>query len=418
MIASARSRAGRDVVVVGAGPAGSVSALLLARAGFDVVLLDRSEFPRPKACGDCLSPGANVILQRLGLWPAVLAAQPGRLHGWQLSAAADAAFSALFAASSSTAAPVSLALERARFDAILRQAAQAAGVEVRTGVRVNKLLRGADGRVLGVTATASGRPVDIPAQLTIGTDGLRSTVARLLQAYQRPPRLRKFSLTTHVRGVSNVTSLGEMHVRGKACLGIAPVETSADPLCNVTVVLPHDEHAPAQGAHALMRSALQRFETRDLSHLIRDDVAILASGPFDWPVRRTAFDGALLAGDAAGYFDPFTGQGIYQALAGAELLGEHAAHMLLQPATRARDRRWYMQRQRALVAPARRVQHVVDFVCARPRLAARVFRALAQTPPLAARLVAVTGDMRPVRDLLSPLLLARLLAASLTNQGQ
>ena len=137
MIASARSRAGRDVVVVGAGPAGSVSALLLARAGFDVVLLDRSKFPRPKACGDCLSPGANVILQRLGLWPAVLAAQPGRLHGWQLSAADDAAFSALFAASSSTDAPVSLAIERARFDAILLQAAQAAGVDVRTGVRVN-----------------------------------------------------------------------------------------------------------------------------------------------------------------------------------------------------------------------------------------------------------------------------------------
>src|SRR5690606_19822312 len=96
----------------------------------------------------------------------------------------------------------------------------------------------------------------------------------------------------------------------------------------------------------------------------------MASGPFDVPVRNVAFDGVALVGDAAGYFDPFTGQGIHQALAGAEQLARIAARALRQPGcvSRARLAGW-AEAHAALTLGARRVQWLIEHVLARPALA-------------------------------------------------
>ena len=363
--------------------------MLLARAGQDVMLLEQHTFPRAKPCGDCISPGANTILERLGLLDAVLDAAPARLNGWQLAAGGSARFGSDFGDN-----VVSLAIERSRFDAILLDAARAAGVEVHTSARVTDLIRTADG-IRGVRASIGERARHIHAELTIGADGLRSRIARRLSAYQRLPEIRKVSLTAHVRGVPDVRTTGEMHVAAGMCLGIGPLEDSSDPLCNVTVVLQtaSGEPEPAPGGTRrtrMMRNALSAFPHRDLSGLITDDVVVLASGPFDWPVRRTVYNGAVLVGDAAGYYDPFTGQGIYQAIAGAEMLAQQIVNG---------DLNGYAKRHRDLVAPARRVQRGIEFVCARPLLANAAFRALAHSPRTAKRLVQVTGDLRPARDL-------------------
>lgn len=389
-----------DAVIVGGGPAGSTTAMLLARSGFSVVLIERRAFPRPKPCGDCISPGGNVILQRLGVWEDVLRLQPALLDGWHLSAADNASFSSVFEGRAK-----GIAVARDRFDALLLQAAVRAGAHVVHGARFVDLIHNTDDSVAGIVARIDDALHTFSAPLTVGADGLRSRVARRLDAYARAPRLRKLSLTAHLRDVPRMGTFGEMHVRDGLCLGIAPVDAMGN-LCNVTVVLSRRTDVRV-GRVALMRTALKRFDRRDLSSLVDDDTEILASGPFDWPTKQIAFPGAALVGDAAGYYDPFTGQGIFQALAGAELLAEHAARYLSRRDGTALNS--YAKRLRAVVRPARRIQYVIEQVCARPRLASRVFDRLSRATSFTDRLIAVMGDMRPASDLLSPRLLTRLL---------
>lgn len=392
-----------DVVVVGGGPAGAVTALLLAQRGLQVVLLEKSAFPRAKPCGDCLSPAANRILKRIGLWDAVLRAEPAQLHGWKLTSPGQIAFTAQFRDVSNVAdEQISLAIERSKFDGVLLDAARRSGVHVIEGARVTGLLHAGD-RVTGVAAQVQGRASGFRAELTVGADGLRSVVARRMKAYARPPRLRKTSFTMHV-DFSEAGELGEMRVGRSACLGIARVSaTSAR--TNLTLVLncgSFDAHA---GRQRIVEQGLAAFGIRipEAGHN-----EILASGPFDWPASRIIAPGVALVGDAAGYYDPFTGQGIYQALAGAELLADTVAGGLQRADLARIDLRPYATAWRQLSAPARRVQKVVDYVCARPALGDWMFAKFSRDPLLARTLVGITGDVLPPNSLFSPSLLLRL----------
>jgi hypothetical protein len=228
-----------------------------------------------------------------------------------------------------------------------------------------------------------------------------------LNAYARTPKLWKTSFTLHVE-IDSADQLGHMYLAQGACLGIAPVAYgSGRRLHNVTLVLNRGGYDARGGVHAIVAHALRTF---GVPFLEGQRGKILTSGPFDWPVRQTTFNGAALVGDAAGYYDPFTGQGIFQAIASAELLAEHAGTALRNQFVIRGRLHHFARAQQQLTAPARTVQRLIEFVCARPGIADTVFRKCACHAMLANALVGVTGDLFPARRLLSPALLARLAA--------
>ncbi|HET6230594.1 MAG TPA: NAD(P)/FAD-dependent oxidoreductase [Longimicrobiaceae bacterium] len=388
-----------DAVVVGGGPAGSAFAARMAWLGHRVLVLDRAEFPRRKPCGECVNPAAVAALDALGVLPAVEAQAHSELRAWRISGAGGERFEGAFPDGVG-----GFAIPRETLDEVLLDHARAAGAEVRTGAHVVDLVR-EGGRVCGVVVEhPGGEAEEIRARLVVGADGLRSVVLRRLNLLRRSPRLRKIALTAHVRGLPPLGGYGELRVETNGCVGIAEVGGG---LCNVTVVVTGDAGREMRGHPAdFFDAALAHHGFADARRV--DEV--LATGPFDWPVRRAVADGALLVGDAAGYYDPFTGQGIFRALRGAELAARTADAALRAGDTSAAALAPYERARRRAFASGERMQHVVEAFVSRPPLLRAVAIRFARHPALADALIRVTGDVAPARSLLRPSILARLLA--------
>ena len=392
-----------DCVVVGGGPAGSTTALQLARAGFDVVLLERHEFPRAKPCGDCISPQANLLLDELGLLTAVQGLQPARLAGWRIHGARGDSFTARFCDYTNNPQVMhGIAISRARLDEVLLDSARAAGVRVHTGVRVQELLNGGPA-IRGVRGRdREQQNVEVTARLTVGADGLRSVVQRALGMNARRPKFRKVALSAHVSGIAGLSEFGELHLQDGACIGLAPIDAHCRS-ANVTLVVDADRFGRSLAGKTMtsFQHHLTRFPAVLERFPLRQSLDFLASGPFDRPTSGLVARGAALVGDAAGYFDPFTGQGIYQAMAGARLLSRCAIEALRSGRT-DQPLFEYERAQRHSNRDTIRVQRAIDAICARPRLADKCLQALSRAPAAATALLAVTGDLAPPLSLLSP----------------
>ena len=155
-----------DVVVVGAGPAGSAVSALLAERGVDVVCLDRATFPRPKACAEYVSPEAGRVLERIGALDAILRERPARLNGMRVVSPDGTGFEGRFRRVPDLPrfANHGLALPRERFDAHLAGAAAARGADLREGVVLDSIQREQHG-LLHLTVRRGATTVGLPERL-------------------------------------------------------------------------------------------------------------------------------------------------------------------------------------------------------------------------------------------------------------
>lgn len=381
-----------EVLVVGAGPAGAALGLELARRGRDVLILEGERFPRDKPCGDCVNPGAVAELKQLGVSARLQAKlAPRRLKGWRVEAPDGRAFRACFGIDRDGRRPTGWAVRRRDFDAAMLEEAERAGVRVRFGVRVYDLVQ-ASGRIVGVAARAGVGTSEIRARFVVGADGLRSVVQRRLDLARRPARLRKIALVGHLAGADGEDGFGELRVRGGRTCGYAPLPGGG----NVTLVIPADEATEVGGSpRDFLMAGFSEFpevEARVRASGLETDV--LVTGPFDRPVRRAWSPGTLLVGDAAGYYDPFTGQGIYQALRSARLAAATIDRALTDPKREIQAMARYGRRMRIEFGPKRGLQRVIEAAVSRPTLMSRSLAALSRREARAAeRLLRVTGDL-------------------------
>jgi geranylgeranyl reductase family protein len=381
-----------EVVVVGAGPAGSATACFLSQAGHDVLLLDAARFPRDKVCGESVSPEAWRLLAGLGAEHGVRALAPQPIRGMALTAPDGTAFRGAYGAREP-----GFAARRERLDAVLLDAARAAGVAVREATRVSGLILEPQGVAGVICASRDAEPVPLRARLVVGADGRRSVVARSLGLLREDRRLCRFAVRGHWEGMQGLAEHGEMHVGGGGYCGVAPLSAAA---ANVAFVLDRREMPAAAGdLEGFYRRALRARWPGLAERLARARLLAppRAIGPLAIHARRVSAPGLLLVGDAAGFYDPFTGEGITLALRSAELAARAASDWLHGRG----GLEAYARRRHAATRDKFRFNRLLQRVVAWPDLANAVARRLARRPDLADRLVGIAGDFVPARSAFS-----------------
>ena len=397
-----------DVLVVGAGPAGSATARLLADAGRSVLVVDRAEFPRDKPCSEYMSPETVRILDRLGVVGALEAAGAVPLAGTTVTAARGARLHGRFAlAGRRPFRPTGLSVSRRILDHRLVAAARRAGASVLERTAVEALAHDPAGVAGVVVRDADGDRRTITARLTIGADGLRSVVGRRLGRWSQGG-LRRVAFVAHVEGVEEMGDTAEMFVGRRGYLGLNPIGGGRT---NVALVVPLRRARAARGrTEEFFLEALRDFPgvSRRVGRgrLVR---RVLATGPFAARSGRVTAGGAALVGDAADFFDPFTGEGIYSALRGAELLAETADAALARPGRVTADAMAPYRRARLRAFCGKwAVERLIGYGMHFPDLFDRAVERLARRG-LAHTLIGVTADFVPARAVLNPVFLARML---------
>ena len=333
-----------DVLVVGAGPAGSATATHLARRGLDVALLEKSQFPREKVCGDGLTPRATRQLIRLGIDTSV---EAGWLHnkGLRIYGGSTTPFELPWPELADFPS-YGLVRPRADFDDLLARNAVAAGAKLYERTNVSgPIIDDTTGRIVGVT-TKNGDTFKAP--LVVAADGNSTRLSLALGLTKRDDRPMGVAVRTYYRSPRHIDDHLESWLElwagkpGESDLlpGYGWIFGMGDGTCNVGLGVLNTS------------SAFGKTDYKDVLRRWADSLGDrweLTHDPAGGPIRGAALpigfnraplyaDGLLLVGDAAGMVNPFNGEGIDYALEAARVGSEVIAQALARPSDAGRER--------------------------------------------------------------------------------
>ncbi len=307
-----------DVVVVGAGPAGSGFALRLARQGFKVLVLDRSKFPREKTCGGGLTPRAVAALEDLGLLKRLL----GRLSTYRIGGAllfspSGHRWRMDFSAVDFGLPSFGLIVTRLDLDAFLLEEAEEAGANFLPERKVTGFLR-SDGRIVGVKAVHPAGEEEIRAPLVAIATGASIALHRKLGLLRSMPPV-VLSARGYYSGVDGLGDVMEFYFESELMPGYAWIFPVGDGIANIGVGT-----FPVAGVKKNPYRLLDWFlrEGQAAERLSGARLQSAVSGyPLrtDYPSHPVSGEGFLLLGESTGLVNPVTGEGIDLALESAEL---------------------------------------------------------------------------------------------------
>lgn len=401
-----------DVAIVGGGPAGAALAARLADAGRDVVLVERNAAWRWRACGVFASPAAVAALRRTGLDEPTIGAVARPVPAMRVETRGGIAFRLTYGAEKGGYQAVGF--DRSLLDPALLRLARDSGADVREGATVMGVDIG-NGNL--TVRDARGAMSVVHASVVVGADGLRSVVARSAEVARKAPIGPRVGLTYHLRDPdASLARDARMCVIRDGYIGIAPVPGGR---VNIGIVLGESWHGRLghEGALAVTRSVVEAVAP------VASDQArwrfgqpcdpIAGASPLGHRVTRRAAttgprgQGWALIGDAAGFLDPFTGEGIHRALISAELAGRA---LLVRGDRRADALDLYDQQMRRRFRAKDAVSLLVQAFLARPALFEYAARRVASRPSVRATMGLVMGDLVPATRALDPRYLAALLA--------
>ena len=377
-----------DVAIAGGGPAGSSLAIRLARAGLDVILIEKETFPRGKLCGEFISPECLEYFDELGILPSM-----------RLAGGIDVRRTVFYSRGGrpleipsdwfGTKHSMAMGLTRAEMDFHLLSEAKRAGAETLQNTKVIRLAKTADAVTGIVTKAADSTEFTISARLLVDATGRQQALGRMLG--ERPPKATSVAFKAHVAGSLVPADNCEIYSYTGGYGGCSPVENGLHNLCFIT---------NAADAKQASGDPEKVFRNKVLANRRAAEVldSCQIAGPWHAvPITRygrtklVLADGVISVGDAAAFIDPFTGSGILLALQSAKV----AASAIVEGLFARRDgfaafAADYERRYAASLAARMRVSSAILNITRRSWVADAVIFALSQSSILRRQLARAT----------------------------
>ncbi|EWM66434.1 monooxygenase, FAD-binding [Micromonospora sp. M42] len=336
-----------DVIVVGAGPGGSATAYHLARHGVRVLLLEKTEFPREKVCGDGLTPRAVRQLIRMGV---DTSPEAGWLHNKGLRVIGGGVRLELDWPDLASFPNYGLVRTRLDFDDLLAQRAVAAGAKLRTSVNVLGPVLGADDRVIGVQAEVGPdkEPATFHAPLVVAADGVSGRFPLALGLAKREDRpigvaVRRYYRSPAKHDDDYLESWLELRAKGSDALlpGYGWIFGLGDGRVNVGLGVLNSSSAFGKTNYRKLltdwlANTPEEWGMTDESNAEGPTLGAALPMGFNRVPHYTR--GVLLVGDSGGMVNPFNGEGIAYAMESGEMAAEVMVQALARPAGAERER--------------------------------------------------------------------------------